>query len=779
MIPPNDWELKKLLKIAIVFLTGLIILTALADGGVGIPVLTQVAGFAVISFIPGLMLLRILRVHHTGWIECTGYSVGLSLALAMFILAAQNIFLPMIGVTQPMRLWPVTITLSILTVLLAVWAYIRDKDYVYEGGPGRGDTTSLPAILTLILLPVMTILAVELVNDFSNNLLLIICLLYIACVVILAAFNKFINPPLYPTAIYVIALCLLYQTTLMSPYLVGSDIYAEYQFYHLVANAGYWDYAIASAVNSCLSITMLAPAYSLLMNIAGVWVFKAIYPLLFALVPLILYRIFSWQIDRRKAFLAAFFFMAVPTFSLEMIALCRQQVAELFLALLIMLLVTQRLHTWQKIIMGCIFAASIVVSHYATGFIGFIYMGLFLPFIYILQSRWFRSIWSWLCSKFGGLPPPGKQVHPAALWIIVAAFFLVGFAWYAYIASGVNLSALGWLWNKQTSAIASVATSSPSTPHYGFFNFGARDELVQTALGLDFFQVSPQGQLFRFFQLTTQLFLVLGICRLIFRPKGLNFTVEYLSLCVTSCLLLAGCIFLPVFANLLNTTRMYHITLITLAPFCILGGEVIWVIVTASWRKLEFNRPATTTDAGVDYRRYSAFITLVVLIPYFLFNSGLVYEVTSQDITDSIDTPYSIALSSYRLDLTGIFTQQDGAAAAWLSQNSNASTLLYTDQHAPRIVQFQGFPGQISSIPLDAGNLSPHNYIYFTRWNINKNELAFAMYSGLLKSYSGLRRHYSFKAVKGLIDAVNTRDIVYNNDGAHILAPVTTLPVKR
>jgi len=779
MIPPNDWEIKKLLKIVLVFLTGLIVLTALADGRAGIPALTQIAGFTVISFIPGLLLLRILRVHHTGWIECIGYSLGLSLALVMFTLAATNIILPLIGILQPLTLWPVTITLSILILMLMVGAYIRDREYIDDAGPDRGNRISLPVILALILLPVVTILAAELIDAFSNNIMLIICLLYIAGIVILAAFNKFITPYLYPLAIFVIALCLLYQTTLMSPYPVGSDIYTEYHFYQLAANAGYWDYTIASTVNSCLSITMLAPVYSLLMDIEGVWVFKAIYPLLFALVPVILYHVFSRQIGRRKAFLAVFFFMAVPTFSLELIALCRQQVAELFLVLLIMLLAIQKLNKGQTIIMGSIFTASIVVSHYATGFIGFIYMGLFLPFMYILQSRWFRAIWSWLCAKSGGLLPPGKQVHPAAVWIIVGVIFVAGFAWYALIGSDVNLGLLSSLWNSQTNTITSGISSVSAGQASGFFDFDTRNVLIRTALGLDFSQASLQGKIFRFFQLTTQLLLILGICRLIFRPKGLNFTVEYLSLCLTSCLLLAGCIFLPAFADQLNTTRMYHISLITLAPFCILGGEVIWLAITTLWRKLKYARSAIGPNPTPADHGYPAFITIIVLIPYFMLTSGLVYEVTGQDVTDKIDTPYSIALSSYRLDLSGVFCRQDGLAASWISQNSDDKTVLSTDQHTYRIVQFHGFRGAIGGISLDASPLAASDYIYLTRWNVEKNELAFAWYPGLTKLNAGLRRHYSFKDIPGLIDAVNARDIIYNNDGARILAPATALPVKR
>ncbi len=783
IIPPNDWQFSRLLVFSLVFSIGAGILAAFSCIGISVPVLTQVCGFIFITFIPGLLLLRILRIHNTGWIECLAYSAGLSLALTMFSSALINFVLPLAGISRPMTLLPLTATLVALTFALILIACFRDSHYQHPVPATPAVKISLPAVCLLVLLLLLTIVSVQLIDALKNNTLLLACLLAIAAVVILTAFNRVIQPAMYPFAIFIIGLGLLYQTTLMSPYLVGSDIYSEYNYYQLVANNGIWDYTIASTVNSCLSITMLAPVYSLLMNIDAVWVFKAVYPLLFALVPVVLYHIFSRPIGRRKAFLAAFFFMAVPTFSLEMIALCRQQVAELFLALFILLLVDRQLRTVPRLILATIFASSIVVSHYATGFIGFIYMGLFLPFILILKSNWFRSVWSWLSAKSGGLPLAQKHLPVAALWIITGAFFLAGLAWYACIASGVNLGLLSSMWNSQTSTVtstvSSVITSSPAAPSSGFFDFGARDVLIRTALGLDFFQVSLQGQLFRVFQLTTQLLLILGIGRLIFRPKGLHFTVEYLSLCITSCLLLAGCIFLPGFADLLNTTRMYHLALITLAPFCIVGGEVIWLAVTALRRKLEYAGSAIAPHPAPAGPGYPVFITLIVLIPYFLFTSGLVYEVTGQEITDSIDTPYSIALSSYRLDLAGVFYQQDGAAAVWLSQNSDNSTALYTDQHTPRFIQFYRFPGQVGGIPLDAGQLSPGCYMYFTKWNIDRDELTFAWYPGLTKLNAGLRRHYSFKDIQGLIDAVNARNTVYYNGGALILSPVTASPVNR
>ena len=768
MTLPNDWEIKKCLYLALAFILATLGLVGLASLGLGIPVLNQIVGFIFLTFVPGILILRILRIHNIGIIESLAYSVGLSLASVMFIGALTNFALPFIGISRPISLLPVTISLTAFTLILMAAAYIRDRNFQQPEKTAPRVKLSLPAILFLILLLLLTVLSVTLIDAYQNNILLLICLIVIAGVVGLAAFGKFIQPSIYPLAIFIIGLCLLYQTTLMSPYLIGSDIYTEYHFYRLVASTGFWDASIPSTVNSCLSITMLAPVYSLLLNIDGIWMFKAIYPLLFALVPLILFHIFSQQMSPKKAFLAAFFFVAVPTFSLEMIALCRQQIAELFLALVILLLVDRKLSLRPKLTLAIIFATSIVVSHYSIGFIGFIYMGLFLPLVFTIRSDIFRKAWGWLTAKLGGLPKNllFRQPTPAkVLIIVVVIYFVAGFAWYGTVASGVNLNLMSGLWTQQTTTITTISTT---TEVPAFIQFGERDVLIQTALGLDFPQASPQGKGFRVFQYITELFLIAGFLRLIFRPKDLRFTTEYIALSVTSVLLILACIFLPSFANALNTTRWYHITLITLAPFCILGGEAIWLGISSIWHRLRRAVHKAVAENAEDNQAYLKFVALAVLIPYFLFTSGFIYEVTGQKVTDRIDAPYSIALSSYRLDLAGVFYWQDGTAAEWLTQNASKEIDVYTDWHTYRPFVFYSFPGKVNVVPCDASKLPENSYIYLSTWNTDKGELTFPV-------GPGLRKPVRFSCIPGLITAMESKNRIYSNGGAQVLAPSYSL----
>lgn len=777
---PGDWPIRKCLTLSAAIILAVLALVGLASLGFDIPILRQIVGFIFLTFIPGILILRILRIHNIGIVESLAYSVGLSLSFIMFSVASINFILPLMGVSRPISLLPVTATLAVLTLTLMPIAYVRDRGFTRQVEPKPREKIYLPGVLFLILVFLLTILGVALIDAYQNNILLLICIIAIAGVVGLAAFGKFIKLSIYPLAIFIIGLCLLYQTSLLSPSLIGSDIYTEYHFYRLAVASGFWDASIPSTVNSCLSITVLAPVYSLLLNIDGIWVFKTVYSLLFALVPLILFHIFSQQISPKKAFLAAFFFVAVPTFSLGMISLCRQQIAELFLALVILLLVDRKLDLGPKLTLAIIFAASIVVSHYALGFIGFIYMGLLLPLVFVIRSNIFKKAWGWLTKKFGGLPKSllSRQPTPAkVLIVVVVIYFVAGFAWYATVASGVNLNLLSSLWGGQTHNLTTELAKIPTQPIHptqplAFFDFSQREQLIQTALGLDFPQASLQGKGFRIFQFITQLFLIAGCLRLIFRPKDLRFTTEYIALSVTSALLILACIFVPYFANQMNTPRMYHIALITLAPFCILGGEAIWLGISSVWRRLRHGIHKSMAEKAEDSQAFLGFIALAVLIPYFLFTSGFIYEVTGQKVTDRIDAPYSIALSSYRLDLAGVFYWQDGAAARWLTQHATYETKVYTDQQASKPFEFYEFPGGIVQLPLDGSELAESNYIYLSAWNTNKGELTFnVIQKGQL--VAGLRQSLSFAEIPGLITAIEGKNRIYNNSGAQVLAPAT------
>jgi uncharacterized membrane protein len=748
---PNDWKIKACLLLCGGLVLIQVLLTITAAAGLDIPILRQVVGFIFLTFIPGILLLRILRVHEINTTESVAYSVGLSVTLVMFSGAIINFLLPPFNVTNPISQFPILSALVIEIALLMTAAWARDRNYRNSSDKQlRWPSTSINSVLFLLAVLLVMITGVKISDVTGNNAALIISLLLIALIISLAAFKKFITRGIYPLALFVISLCLLYQTSLMSPYLIGSDIYTEYHYFGDTVTAGIWNYTVDNPVNSCLSIVMLAPTYSFMMGIDGIWVFKAVYPILFSFFPLIMFRFMRIQIGALSAFLAVFFFMAVPTFSLEMISLCRQQIAELFFSLFILLIVDRRVGRLPRVLMMVLFALSIIVSHYSLSFITLIYVALLVPTLLLLKSGFFIRIWSWITSWSGGLPKeyrqPGAGTLPMMLLIIpVITFCIMGLAWYLLIAQGVNLAMLSSLWNSQSESILASAAA-------------AQDLLVQAALGVDFFKVSWQGQAFRVVQYITQLFIIAGLLRLLLMPKGLKFRIEYIAVSVLSVAMLAACIKLPNFAYAFNTTRWYHVLLITLAPFFIIGGETVLQLIKYAWHKSR-KRPDAALKESPSYLKI---ITVAVMVPYFIITSGILYEVTGMKDTVRIEAPFSIALSSHRLDLMGNFSTQDDYAARWLTSSTTDASSVYSDTHTWKILMQNEFPGGILSLTPtakpDSGDL-----IFLTAWNISHNELTFTL------GYPGLRSHIDLSGfVNG--DGNNPwKERIYDNGATQIL----------
>jgi uncharacterized membrane protein len=170
--------------------------------------------------------------------------------------------------------------------------------------------------------------------------------------------------------IFFVALSLLFLTSLRSWYLTGHDIQREYSVYHLTDESGRWQVPGShDAYDSCLSITLLPVAIARLTGIPGTYVFKVIIPILFAVAPAALYRTARHGAPQAVAILAAFYFVAFPTFFTDMPFLARQEIAFLLLACILVLFAdgARPLRTRQVVV--TVLLVGIVLSHYSTTYV--------------------------------------------------------------------------------------------------------------------------------------------------------------------------------------------------------------------------------------------------------------------------------------------------------------------------------------------------------------------------------------------------------------------------
>ncbi|MGO9387056.1 MAG: hypothetical protein ACLPWD_03305, partial [Methanobacterium sp.] len=180
--------------------------------------------------------------------------------------------------------------------------------------------------------------------------------------------------------------------SLITNYIWGWDINSEFFLANQVALNSFWNLNLSSNYNSMLSVVILAPVLSSYIRLNLVWILKIIYPILFSMVPLGLYYVYSKQTCPKIAFYGTFFFMLLFTFYTEMLSLARQQIAELFLVLLLMVLINDNLNKTKKSFLAVIFGLSIVISHYGLTYLMMIILILSVLILYLIDKNVFK--WS-------------------------------------------------------------------------------------------------------------------------------------------------------------------------------------------------------------------------------------------------------------------------------------------------------------------------------------------------------------------------------------------------
>ncbi len=356
------------------------------------------------------------------------------------------------------------------------------------------------------------------------------------------------------------------------------------------------------------------------------WVFKIIYPLIFALVPVGLYALWQRFIGKKYAFFAVFLFVAQTTFYTEMTALNRQMIAELFFVLLLLVLLNKKLKIEVKFLSFALFSFALIFSHYALA-------EIFLLLIFV----------AWAISAFY-LRRPSFNLQ----FSMVIFFFTAMFAWYIYTSGGAVFDSFITFSNYVASQLG------------GFLNLGSRGETVLTGIGLT---QSPSliNTVSRGFAYITEIFIALGVIALLMRKTRFRFERDYSAFSLVAAAFLVALTVVPGLANTLDMTRFYHILLMMLAPFCIVG---MWTFVEYVFKRHK--------------KAVMSLIVIGILVPYFLFQTNFVYEVAKSD-------SWSVPLSAYRMDplrLYGSYGYIDSYSvygAQWISGNVPYEYNLYAD----------------------------------------------------------------------------------------------------
>ena len=144
------------------------------------------------------------------------------------------------------------------------------------------------------------------------------------------------------------------------------------------------------AYGAMLSVTIVPAELHFLSGISTLLVFKAAFPAIGALFPLEIFGLARRVLSRSWAFAAAAFTIAQLSFAHELPALARQEIALVFFAALIAVMLSSQLPRGSQWTLVALLSLAMVVSHYSTTYVAITLIGLSLPLQWILS--FFRDI---------------------------------------------------------------------------------------------------------------------------------------------------------------------------------------------------------------------------------------------------------------------------------------------------------------------------------------------------------------------------------------------------
>jgi len=716
----NDWPINKFVWLILIIQLSLFVLIGLDLTGINIPILRAAIGFIYLSYIPGIIILRIFRLHKLSSIETLLYSISLSLATLMFIGFLINFSLPFLGIEGPISFVPLLLSINLVTFFLLLLSYLFDKEFIQPPSDIKISSNHLFLLIPLFL----SIVGTYLIN-YHNNLGIIIMILTIVTIILLVGFNK-IDKSLYSFVVLILSISLLFHNSLISNYISGFDIQREIFIAKLVIYNSKWEtfpnLVSLTDLNSILSITILPSFYYYICNINIVWIFKIIYPLIYSLVPLGLFELFKREFNAKIAFFSVIYFIVSYSFFYNMMQLMRQLIAEVFLVAIILLILDTKMDRKVRSILLVILLFSLTMSHYG---LAPIFLSVLIG-VYLLQYLFNLYKWNKKESKIDAINPT-----------IVLIFFTLISIWFIYNNNSSVFYTFLMIFDRIYNSILTILSTSHSTQ-------------ALTIIGM---KVTFFNAITKYLYILTQLLIVLGILGYLFNIGNINkkfkmkkefffFAIIFLSICILS-------IFIPNFSSQLDTVRMFHITIIILSPFLIIG---FMIIMEKMNKLLKFNKFNSLSKFLKSKKYLKTFnIISIFLVIFLLLNTGLVQEIVKE--------PYKPTMALYTNTDPPIFDEKEVSSAKWLNAYMNNNSVSYSDING--FVLLGGFIGPKSqplsySLDTNAFNyLANDSYIVlcYSTGNGNVN----VVQDSINGSIEG------FLDQKALTPIIKNKSVIYDN----------------
>lgn len=624
--------------------------------------LLNAVGFLYLIIVPGLIVSLGLKTGKTlpFWVR-VGQSIGLSLLIEMLWLLICNTVLPHAHVSRPLDRAPLLSELTAMNLFIGIWGWIRLKRFSYVLPTRNFPKHILPGVIAfapLLLVGLSAIGAVSL-NNGSTNLFTMIMLVF-ACGYLFAllALRKKLADSSIAWALYFISLSLLLMTSLRGWYITGHDIQHEYLVYQLTVQHGRWSIAnFRNPYNSCLSITILPTLFYNTLHIGGMYVFKILFQLIFATVPVLIYQLMRLYVSKAKSILAIIYFISFPTYFTDMSFLNRQEIAFLFLALMLLSILNKYIDIKKRRELFAAFGIGVIVSHYSTTYAVLLILifAVVLRFLlYFVLNRW-RILRRPFKQSGVAIMRGRRQTPPAVTVSLVLLLLSAAFVWNVVItdtaSNAVSLvsQVVGTLRNGNTAGTRSndvsysllspkalepqklvngylktvIAPKVSNAPKGAYYSESITGEYKITASPPGNAPLTPLGRLlnplhlnvsalnFNLKQSTAkllQLFVVIGLCSvLIIDTFGRSIDTDYFTLSIGSGLFMGIQLVIPFLSEAYGLLRAFQQALMLLGMYLVAGTFAVAQI----FRK---------------FKTISMAIPVALALFFFLSSTGVISE---------------------------------------------------------------------------------------------------------------------------------------------------------
>ena len=400
-----------------------------------IPYFRQIIPFVLLTIIPGLLLIQILKLNHIDSLEKIVLSVGLSLVFVTFVGMITNMF----PYSRPLSLLNLLSVIDVFLIIFILLGYLINRKPPFDISWNLSRFNSFEKIILTIsiLLPTLSIVGTYLVKIDSNYAYLYLMVFLIPILVIfMTLFNQRINNNnVYPISIFTIGLSIILAYTFISNYIYGTDSHSEFYLFQMVVSHGKWQLfqTIESLkpYDACITISVLPAIYEILTKFNDLnTLFKLTFVIPFALTPLIVYQISKRYHNAIYSFLAAIFIISAVSFYSQTEAY-RTYMAVFFFALAIMVFLSPNMNDIVKKLLFIIFTIALIVSHYSSGYVYFFMLVSSIIFMYslnfIIKNKNGKSI----------------RINPFLTIGLLFLSFSVMFLWYSQITgasfdNGIN-----------------------------------------------------------------------------------------------------------------------------------------------------------------------------------------------------------------------------------------------------------------------------------------------------------------------------------------------------